>query len=323
MNFIDNATKKALLLVFISCVMLVSTAHAIYYPKTIRPFFETCEDITPPSIWLHAEVLYWGAYQDGLSISDSFEDEGITPNGAETAFRSNSKNLCFDWKPGFRVGIGSGFIGRGGWGGIVSWTHLFSSARRTNDTTLRGHWKLHFDSIDAIAGLEILMNPCMNLNLVGGISSVRIAQHFRTKFTENEESSSEVVITKAKDHNQSKFYGIGPKLGVEAEWQVKCGISLYGSLGGSILFGHMHVARDRCTSSPSLEELRHRSKSLNFCQTVADAAIGIRWNRIWHCGFNASLELGLEHHQFFNQNRVGECGDLYLDGLVGAIRFGF
>lgn len=323
MNLLRNITRSALLLVWISCVMIIPNIHAIYYPKTIRPFFETCEDVCPLSLWVFTDLLYWGAFEDGLTIKNSIEDDAITPNGAEKSFISREKGLNFNWRPGFRVGVGSGFIGHGGLGGILSWTHLFSSAQRNDDVNLKGNWKIHFDEIDAITGIELCSKPCMLLNLIGGLRGVRIIQNLRTSFTNVLDESTEIIVFEVCDHNKSKFYGFGPTLGLEAEWYLKCGISLYGEIGGSILFGHTHVSSITDSFNTTIENNVHITRSISECHTVADAAIGVRWNHCWHCGLNVALDFGFEHHQFFHMNSVAECGDLYLDGFVAGVRIGF
>lgn len=325
MKVFKNIIRNTLLLAMLLWVAVMTPADCIcYYPKCVQQYYSPCCEVEFPSIWLHADALYWGAYEDGLKLSNTFEDEAITPNGAEATFSASEKNLHFDWSPGFRVGLGTGFTGGGGWGSVISWTHLTSQANRKNECTHKSNWRINFDAIDAIAGVEIWLDPDTNLNLLGGVSAVSIGQSLRTNVTNELETSIEDTLTDINQHGTSQFYGVGPKLGLEVEWMVKCCISVYGAVGGGILFGHTHVKRNTTSFGTTVEEFANISKSLDACQTVVDAAIGVRWNRIWLCGFNVALQLGFEHHQFFNHNKISDCGgDLYFDGLVGSIRFGF
>lgn len=308
------------------CSSTVSNAWC-YYPKCIRPFFDPCGLIDFPPIWFQGDFLYWGAYEDGLQVKHTLEDNFITPNGAQRAFVANEKNLDFKWSPGFRVSTGYGFVGHPGFGALVAWTNLETTAKRCSGPDLSNHWNISFNMVDALGGVELNLTGDMLLTLYGGVSAVKITQRLRTDFVqiEQEGSSSSEITTEFHQNNHSDFHGVGPKIGLEAEWLLRsCHVSLYGSVGGAVLFGHNRVVLEVDSFSPTFNESRDVTRSLHACQTVFDAGVGVRWNRVWECGWNSMLQLGFEHHQYFNQNRIGcGSGDLYFEGLVAGIRIGF
>lgn len=314
------------LLVMISCLLFVSEMDALsYLPRCVRPYYDRCKEFSPPSIWLHVDALYWGAFEDGLKVGQSSKEITEILPGTVSVTTSKAKNLHFDWYPGFRVGIGQGLNGRGGWGEVISWTHLYTRAKRHLPNEFDAKWQIHFDMIDALAGLEIWLTPEICLEITGGLRGVQIRQHFNS-FTVNQVTDTLGAISTVEvfRNADTKFWGLGPELGFEGEWNVGCcGFSVFGYAGISMLYGHFNISRHNDLETLTFEDTRNVRKSIQACQLTADAAAGVRWNHVWNGCFNVELDLAFEHHQFFRQNRITCCGDLSLDGLVASIKFGF
>jgi hypothetical protein len=114
-------------------------------------------------------------------------------------------------------------------------------------------------------------------------------------------------------HSRQKFLGIGPLVGVEAEWNLKCGFSLYANAAVATLYGDFHIRSEESEEFTDGVAFCQERRKLNACQTVVDAGLGVRWLTCL-CGNIAWLQLGLEHHSYFNQNRFDRYGDLSLDG---------
>jgi hypothetical protein len=338
MNIVKNASKYMLRVLFVACTLLSTASlqgahnHSNTIPKV--PSIPDCNQPPPPppppcnilppfSFWIDAQFLYWKTYQDGLEVGVSELVDIPTPTGSSSFFRENLKSLNFQWDPGFRIGIGQGFNVCCGWQTALYYTNMHSRAIRNHKNVLRARWKIQLDMVDAIVSRELWLDHCTNLSLFAGLRGAEIRQNFRVFEVDTLVAPQGVTLTQEAKKSHSKYYGLGPRLGIEAEWHTFCDVSLYGSVAVSALFGHLSAHFEEAGIAPDAIDACEVSRSQNFCQAITDAALGIRWKYCSCSGFKAEAELGFEHHQFYKQNKICDCGDLCFDGLVASLRFGF
>lgn len=183
--------------------------------------------------------------------------------------------------------------------------------------------------IDLIAGYNYELGSCFALRPFGGLRGARIDQKLRiTEFDDSFSSSdfsssdfsplsfsSSSALFTRDVHNKEKFSGLGPLIGIEAAWNVGCGFSVYASISAACLYGKFNIR---------VFETDLDVNAANFCQVryhtdaslaVADAALGVRWQTCFCDNMRLILQLGLEHHRYFDYNRIGCYGDLSFDGL--------
>lgn len=275
------------------------------------------------TVWVEADFLYWRVFEDGLDVGPVEIIDTPTLTGSTSSFTERNKDLNFEWTPGFRIGIGQGFDICGGWRTALLWTHLNSNAHRRNGCDLKAHWKLHFDMFDAVAIKDLWLKNSTSLNLIAGVRGARIQQTFHAFTVDTLVGPQDVTLTEVVRKVHSKFYGFGPLLGLEGEWRTVCGLSIYGAVGVSALFGHFNVGFHETDTTPISVNTCESKKNQSFCQAVTDFALGMRWKYCSCSGFKTEVQLGFEHHQFYKQNKMCDCGDLCFDGLVAAFTLGF
>lgn len=290
-----------------------------------------------------ADLLYWRACQGGLddcfplTASDYVSSDG----DVISRFRGKGEDPRFKWDPGFRIGAGYEFGCWDRWGIAVFWTHFNTNSKRhfkddyelTSRHELR--WKLDFDVVDVVVGREFDAASCFTLTPFGGLRFARIEQKLHSNFESRKDSCADSYVepssefsfsdlspiaystdhfTTSRAHNKGRFLGIGPLIGVEADWNLGCGFSLYANASVAVLYGNFHIRSNEANyfgdGADFCEEKRHSCA----CQAVVDAGLGIRWQTVCFCDNIVWLQLGLEHHRYFNQNRFGHYGDLCLDG---------
>jgi hypothetical protein len=180
--------------------------------------------------------------------------------------------------------------------------------------------------IDVFAGYGYDINACFSFRPFFGVRSARIDQktHNGGRFYSDIDSSlpsyslssylSDNRVTTV-NRNKQKFNGVGPLIGLEADWNIGCGFSLYVSADVTWLYGQFDV---------HLHEVAEFFDGANICKfrsdldTVlagADAAIGVRWITDCYCNTRLILQVALEHHIYYDYNRIGNYGDLSFDGV--------
>lgn len=297
------------------------------------------------------DALYWRAHQDGLErvvhneVRQTFRLSGNPSFTASTDRLKNSRFIS-DWRGGYRLGIGYDWCG---WTMALDWTHYRGHAHnhgKQGSLRRSGHWKIDYDVVDFIIGTpSYCVGSCFNWNAFGGVRSARINQNLRAHIeglssfvNQNNLSVSTTIIqstTDIRDHEH--FNGVGPEIGLNANWDLGCGFSLYGNATGAIVFGRFH---DRVRSSglsitdsetdgiptehTEFNNTNRFSSHDRVCEPVLDLGLGICWcTHLCYCNCETDLvlKLGWEHHQWFNHGHlenffVGVGDDLCFDGLT-------
>ncbi len=318
---------------------VVSQAHGEYFNSSTNGecgYSCACELAYYGKGFISADLLYWRAYEGGLDKCFPIEaiDYVSSDGSIISRFRGKGEDPHFNWDAGFRLGTGYEFAC--GWDIAAFWTHFHSQASRhhRNEYTFGSEhelrWKLDFDVVDVIGAREFDLGSCVTLSPFGGLRGARIEQKLHSNVFSRANfylksssasfysdlsplSDSSSNFTTFNSHSKQKFWGIGPLIGIEADWNLGCGLSLYANASVAFLYGHFHLRSNESDRFLEGADFCNMKQRLYACQTVLDAGLGVRWQTCF-CGGIVWLQLGLEHHSYFNQNRLGGYGDLWLDG---------
>lgn len=280
------------------------------------------------------EALYWSSHISSLELYAGRSDisEFISDGATTTYMNEYNVDPHFRWDFGHRLsfdcrcyceelGISS------------SWTHFHNHGTKDIDEDLlvvnTTKSNIEFDQVDLV--LTYQGRPCNGFHLksILGLRWAKINHRLNANLTTDLEfspSNVSATLTRLLKDRQN-YHGIGPIFGLRADLNVECGFELYGSVTLGLLYGDSRVTFDDSAdiTAPiskttfSLDKRHVRSFDLN-----ADLAIGITWNApIYDC-YALQFNLGFEHHQYFNQSRLGvDRGDLTFDGGVFGIKLSF
>lgn len=259
--------------------------------------------------FISADLLYWRAYQGGLADCVTTEIvERIKDGHVFSEFKGKEKDLHYRWRPGFRIGVG--YLSPDyGWDVAAYWTSLHSRAEGDHSHSQRLHWKLNFEVVDLLVGYDFDINPCLTVRPFCGLRGAYIDQSIR-RTSESDKCLSE----HDKERRKQKFYGIGPLLGIGAELGLKCGFSLYADVAASVLYGNYNLNFRKFDKFKGNVNLCRIKGHQHECEAVVDAGFGISWQKDFCNDTSLVLSLGVEHHCYFNHNRLGKYGNLCLDG---------
>lgn len=264
-----------------------------------------------------AQMLYLMAYEGGLSsVCDGVQIINSTEDGVLISrLTGKAHDPDFRWNLGFCIGMGYEFANNFSDIGVY-WTHYNS---HTGDDNHERRWNIHFNAVDVLWECPCLTCCPMNsfLALIVGLRCACIDQKLLTNFVNTIDES---VITSTGKFKED-FLGVGPLFGIEGDIGIGCGFSLYGDIAVGILYGRFHVKSNRTNVSDTGVNIDHLRKHSQAYQSVLDGGIGVRWETyVCNCKLLV-LELGLEHHQYFNHNQFCSYGDLSLDGVSLGIGF--
>lgn len=286
-----------------------------------KNFQSPCSDVTfcnddccNNNWWVFGDLLCWRACEDGFSCDFGTTNivNTVTNGQLVTSINEHDKEIHFDWNLGFRVGAGY-HLPCDCWDAVVYWTH-FHEKGQGHACENRAHWKLMFNTVDALLGYNYCCGSCFTIKPFLGVRYAKINQRLRTRLetTITAATGSSMVIS--TERNREHFWGAGPQLGFEADWNLGCGFSVYGGLAGNLLYGHFDVKFDDVNAFVLALNECHAKKDTRACQTGLDGSIGVRWD--YNC---VTLQLGLEHHRYFDFNKMGCGGNLNLYGGNASI----
>lgn len=282
-----------------------------------------------------AEALIFKACEDGLNFGT--HTEVFTDSNDQDFIDSRVKNIHPDWHVGFRLGIGYS-LPCDCWGMELNWTHFQSHANSTfsspfNEqdvsvpgplqfftpaygytdlntqaadaiTSTKSSWKLHLDLIDLELGRSICLSECLTIRPHIGVRAAWINQSFNIQNFADAPSLSGVI---QDVHLTNDYEGVGLRGGLDTQWNLGCGLSLYGEAAASVLYGNFNLKSENefAFFVTSTEGFAVEDKDeFCACRASTDAALGLRWRGCF-CNDRVAvtLQAGWEHHLFFNQNQ--------------------
>lgn len=191
------------------------------------------------------------------------------------------------------------------------------------------HWKLRLNMIDGIVGREYGITSCLTLKPYIGLRAAMIDQRFDVKYVANTvENGREFSLVLGQPIDKitmkSDFEGVGPRIGMDASYDLGCGISLYGESAASLLWGMQEIEtkenysliRPLTSEFFKLNQKDHESG----CRALTDLALGIRW-RYWCCRKEIIFQLGYEQHMFFNEDSFEKFTNFNAGGNEATDRY--
>jgi len=238
-------------------------------------------------------LLYWEAYEHGLGFTTKPSDILTTDDFTH----KKVVNPTYKWQWGFRLGAGYTMCDRL-WTFQGYWTHLDSRAHgdksvnsdapdfqgifpvwSLSDDTLASDyvsaantsWRLHTNIADIQAEYNWMGLLCDKLTVMPflGLRGVGLTQSMKVKYAGGTFFTG-VDINKL----HSRYYGGGIRGGVNLDYYLTCGFSLFGRAAVAPLFGveHLHL-REKYFHT---ERYFHTSEKYKFMLST-DYQIGVRW----------------------------------------------
>ncbi len=299
-------------------------------------------------LFVSGDLLVWQAHENGLPVA--IVNKGSTPSS--NLSKSRVRNFDFDWDVGFRVALGYN-IPHDGWDLSLAWlrfytdghsrTHahrnqaIFPTRVQPNDPIVAGttctkahaHWKLHLNQLDLDMGREFFVSKWLTIRPHFGLRSDWIRQ--KADIDYDHFASGDVEV-----EQKDRWWGIGLEGGLDTQWGLGSGWSLFGDLGAAILYGFhkMHIENE---DEPTDVKFVNTKDSYHISHPILDLEMGLRWDRMF-CNdrFHIRLQGGWEHHIYFSQNQfpvftddvdkgtiVSNQGDLTFQGWTFSARFDF
>lgn len=343
-----------------------------------------CNNSFWDSLSARVDFLWWRANEEGIQLGteEAFEVFSNDPTPLRTTVinKSHVKHPNFKYDPGFRLGLINA-CACDCYDIAFNWTHFHTKAKAHGETdpdntttsgvlffsdwerligpnpfAARARYTLNLDLLDLELGRKFYVSNCFVLRPSIGLRGVRIDQNYRVESVSNLATATDPFFDFTSEvKSRSDFLAIGPRVGVDVEVHLGCGLAIFGQAAGSIVFGKFDnhskelfrdFATNPSTTTAIVSEFEYEAKNSahRTSRTITDLAIGIRWDHCfeWCNRYHpVGIAFAWEHHAFYDMNNfnfaergydvvtgpngaVGrKHGDLFTQGLTVSATFGF
>ncbi len=305
--------------------------------------------IDQTDVCLTGDFLWWQATENGLSFGIRNRSEYLLPNGHTPNDLSDSEvlNIKGEWDPGFRVGLGLN-TKNDGWDISLNWLRFNTDHKKEisakpgqwlvpsllhpadvilNDRLVHwpnsgvskaySKWELELNQLDLNLGREFFVGNKLTLRPNVGIRSAWIHQELETLYKVSAQQSGGGAATfvgqrfRGEVEMKNHFWGVGPTAGLDSQWMLGEGWSIYGNLEAALLYGCFEVKREDELSAPLVidgskaeTEFVDIENSYRDLRAIVDLQLGVKWSRNFnHDQERIALHAGWESHVYFDQNQ--------------------
>lgn len=293
-------------------------------------------------LYVNVDALLWQAHQTNTEfvLKNPAGEDPATYVGPE-----KSPDFKYDW--GVRVGAGYTMKNHDDWDIYLDWTHFKTYAHRSvsagssyalepilssvyggNLTADKAtsHWKLDLNMIDLELGKRFNISRFFSLRGFAGLRNAWVYQHENVTYSgglleDNGRSPDKV-------HLKNDFWGLGLLVGLETQWGMGAGFSIYADAAASILSGYYKLQNKETANGTVQNNVRD---SFHTGKWVTDLALGVRWDKTFsNDHYHIGIKTGWEQHLFINQFQWGAqdaspftTTDLSIQGWILSARFDF
>jgi Legionella pneumophila major outer membrane protein precursor len=302
----------------------------------------------PWDVFVTGSFIYWHTSEEGLEYAISSTTTALPITDGKVI------DFDYDYKPGFKVGLGIN-LGCDGWDGYVEYTWLHfnetSSATRPGTTgvllptwlhpannitaiSASARWKFRLDVINLELARSYYVGTHLTFRTHFGLRVPLIDQNYNLGYIA--EDAQDVII---QSRNSSDSWGIGPRAGINTNWLLGCGFRIFGNAAADIAYTRYKITRqetDANDPSTLAVDLTNRDR-LKTLRSHAEMELGLAWGTYFDCNnWHFDLAASYDFHYFWDQNvfrrfvssqAVGKSftdrGDLFLHGLTIQARLDF
>lgn len=332
-----------------------------------------------PSIVTQGEFLFWTADVGNLSygLKSAVQSRNSSVNPNQTGLVDKKKEeFNWGWDPGVRAKLGV-ISDYDGWDFLSSWTYFYTSETTSktvepfhsndfgnvnnnpigtevfssswfvfNDQTrfnkLKAKASILFNQIDLNQGRNFWISDYLSIRPFMGVRGYWTRLYFHLNGSRS--IGSDIGAADAMARAKQNSWAVGLLSGLNTDWHLGCGFSLFGEFDFALAYGRTRVHLKRTffeennASTQIDRNVTGRTKdSFYQIHPFCDLGIGLRYNHDFDKTLRLILDAGWEYHtilkfnQFFKSTSREEGftdlpsqrGNLSMTGLVirGRVEF--
>lgn len=285
----------------------------------------------------------WNAHEDGLgfAIENNASASASNPinRNPNVLIHAEVINPNFKWDLGWKLGFGYNST-RSGWDIGAVWTSYDGKAKANPEadrddnkvllplysdfvaggspnpilmaSSINAHWKLKLNMVDLELGREFWNSKYLTIRPHAGLRFLWIDQTY--KIEHRGQSWGPIALPQISGLNDfssmhNHFKGIGVRAGIDTQWLLGNGWSLFGNAAYSLIYGRFNIGqceyvREALAPFDRIDILETEDH-YRSTKAATDLALGVQYSTMFNdCKNSFQLSLAWEHHLFFNQNQL-------------------
>lgn len=289
-----------------------------------------CSAISTPvfkesGLILSAEFIYWKALQDGLEFVTN-----VDTNAVDHIQTADVEDLEWQFKPGFRAGVGYVFGNHDAWDVRANWTHLHSKIEGSDAledpeiaiptliptwgggilgisaTEAEAKWNLKYNVVDLEVGRDYFVSKALSLRPHMGFRYADIKQHYTVDYTDATIAGAEVKKETSFEADND-FKGFGLRSGAGLTWNFTPHFGIVGQVSGSLLAGKFDVSEEFSGfqgTTPTEQSFVFDGDSQRRVRANIEAQLGFAICHTFAKGNWMRLFVGYDVVNWFDQNAL-------------------
>lgn len=174
--------------------------------------------------------------------------------------------------------------------------------------TVNSRWKLTFNQIDLDLGRKYWLGKFTAMRPYVGVRGGWFTTRFNNVASLNTNFSADFTFTKFSDNFKNNIWGVGFLAGIQPEWHFCQNFILFSNIDAALLWGKNRSRKKEDYTSfaaTGVQEINYHNifnSSYYKMQAILDLAIGLRWEETWCYRIRTALDIGWEHHIWFDVN---------------------
>jgi hypothetical protein len=303
-------------------------------------------------LFITAKYLYWQPKEEGLE----FARLGLA-DGADFSRIRTLYEMDFDYKSGFKAGIGTNF-NYDNWTAYLEYTRLHTKdhsntgAIDPSDSSIypfwledfaisaSTSWRLRYDILDLTLDRAFYSGMNLSLDAFYGLRGGCINQKYHFEYLSLTDYDLDNAYNTYSGTAKTNSWVVGPLGGISLKYLLGAGFRLFGDVAGSLLYQRLQTSLKAPTSIAAAREYGfspvNETETYNQITPNINFVTGLRWgtyfdNNNWHFDISAAYEF----QYYWAQNRMkklanistmstsGRAKDLMLQGLTITGKFDF
>jgi hypothetical protein len=260
------------------------------------------------NVWFRSDVLLWKGQEDNLVYCAKGES---SPHLIRQLEQPEPR---LEW--GYRLDIGYN-LPHDGWDLELQYTQIHNTGRgktrneggdevfgtlQPNEDFLlpepleKAHakWRAKLNQLDFVLGREYAVSKFFTLRPNGGARSTWVYQTFNTSYRDESKDKQHIF-------QKCQFWGLGFVAGLDSDWKIGWGFSIYSDVAYSLLLGCFDVSQHGKTEGGEDWDFK---KSFRSGKSIVDIDLGLKWGKLFAEGdWAMAFKIGYEYHIYFNQNQ--------------------
>lgn len=295
------------------------------------------------------DVLYWQSLVDGTEFT--YNQGCNASNVYALPVNADVNSITFNkWDWGFRAGLGYKFD-HGEWDVYGNFTYFKNSSDLTigdgalttilNDKIANNpiveqdsvyfenvvsSFNFSFNRLDLELGRDFYVSKFLSMRPHVGLMTAWIKQYQTTKFTGGSVGYNTVSLT-----NYDKYWGIGPRTGINTQWHLCNGFSLIGNTSGAFVYGNFKLSKNQSYSLNEAENSYYLYSGIHRFSPTGQLQLGLKYDRYTtDCKQHFSAFLAWDVQYWWNLYRflpadsiVSSNNDVSLQGATLNLRLDF